>query len=178
MMWIGSGKAALALTVALMVAGPALAADNAADNAAVNAVYGRLSAVLAAQDADGYAAIYAPEATYLSGRDTDLPLMGRDRIMELFGPPMRQAREKGIAAKLDFRLLERKWLGDVAVDTGITRFEFKGPDGQPRISNSKFMTVAKREPDGRWVFVADAAATVKAEEWDKAQPVANLKYDG
>lgn len=177
-MWIGSRMAAAALAAALMFGGPAAAADNATDNAAVNAVYERLSAVLAAQDADGYEAIYAPEATYLSGRDTNLPLMGRDRIMELFGPPMRQAREKGVAAKLDFRLLERKWLGDVAVDTGLTRFEFKGPDGQPRISNSKFMTVVKRAPDGRWVFVADAAAAVKGEEWDKAQPVANLKYDG
>lgn len=178
-MRFGKGAAAMAvLTTALALVAPAMAADNAADNAAVNAVYSQLSAVLAAQDADGYEAIYAPEATYLSGRDTNLPLMGRNRIMELFGPSMRQSRERGVVARLDFRLLERKWLGDVAVDTGITRFEFKGPDGQPRISNSKFMTVARRQPDGRWVFVADAAAAVKGEEWDKAQPVANLKYDG
>ncbi|WP_106640469.1 YybH family protein [Allosphingosinicella vermicomposti] len=161
-----------AISLAVALGSPAAANDEAA-----NAVYERMAASYRALDPASLDKVYAPGATY-NPRNAKAGIDDYQRLMTGLSGFQRQVKDKGGHVDIRFRVAERKRLGDVYIDHGFVRTTYileKG--GAPIISNGKFMTVLAKQPDGNWAIVSDADSDTPPEAFDKAVPVAGLKYD-
>lgn len=162
------------IAAALLVAMPA--ATRASD-AEANAVYERMVASYAALDPVALETVYAADATYLS-RNGKLDIHKRDRVMQGMRSFHEQLRVDGGKMEIKVRIVERKRFGDVYVDNGYVRSTYTPGKAQPaRTTTGKFVTVLAKQPSGRWAFVTDADSDAPADAFDKASPVAGLKFD-
>lgn len=170
---MGAGMKPILMAAALV----AMAAPARADDAAANAVYERMQAAYTALDPSGLETVYAPDATYLS-RGPQMGIDRRDTIIRMTGGFHQRMRQSGGQIAMKFRLVERKRFGDVYVDNGYIRTTMKmSKDAPEQVTYGKFVTVIAKQPDGHWAFVSDADSDTPAANFDKAQPVAGLKFD-
>lgn len=155
---------------------------HAYDDAGVNALYSRLSESVTTTDSVKLASIYRPDSVYMGAGIS--PIIGAEAITSAFTESWKAARGAGASVSLQFRLLQRIWHGpDAATDIGYSKFSFIYDDKTktPRISYSKFVTLAQKQKDGSWAFRIDIdnkqSDKTGASEFEALKPVANLRYD-
>lgn len=162
----------LLMTLVLVAfATPALATDRE-----VNAVYDRMSAAYVTLDRASLSTVYAADAILLPASQTLGPLIGQAAILDYFKVPFDRAAASGEQMRLDFRIVQRRWHGNIAVDVGYYRFtRQKGTTKQTSVG--KFTTTVARQPDGSWAFVSDADTPCPPELWDQAREASGVRFD-
>ena len=128
----------------------ALSAEPLSDN--VEAVIRKTGADWAkhwnAKDLDKLVAAYASDAVYLPPHHA--AVHGRDAIREYLKGPLAH----GVTG-LSFEVTYIKHTGDLAYDVG--RYTMTVPqDGTSKQDRGKYLTVWRRQADGRWHIAADA----------------------
>ena len=66
------------------------------------------------------------------------------------------AAEKGLDLHIIFRIVQRDYYGEAAVDIGYYKLDRMSKEGVQGRSIGKFITVARKQVDGSWRFRADA----------------------
>lgn len=155
---------------------------HANDDTGVNAIYGRLVDAARNNDATKFDTIYELDSVYMGANIP--PIIGKDDIRSAFISSWTKARGDGAMVDLQFRLVQRIWHSDSAVtDIGYSKFSFIYDDKskEPRVSYSKFVTLAQRKKDGTWVWRIDIDNTQSpktgAAEFEALRPVGQLRYD-
>jgi uncharacterized protein (TIGR02246 family) len=106
-----------------------------------------------AKDLDKLVAAYAPDAVYLPPHHA--AVHGRDAIREYLKGPLAH----GVTG-LSFEVTYIKQAGDFAYDVG--RYNMTVPhDGANKQDRGKYLTVWRRQTDGRWHIAADAWSSDK-----------------
>ena len=101
-----------------------------------------------AKDLDKLVAAYAPDAVYLPPHH--VAVHGRDAIREYLKGPLAHG-----VTDLRFEVTYIRRDGELAYDVG--RYTMSVPhDGKRRRDEGKYLTVWRRQPDGRWHIAADA----------------------
>ncbi len=98
----------------------------------------------------------APDATiYREGAD---PFSGREAILGLFPPDA--------AGELTWEptRAEVAASGDLGYTLGTYEFTAAGADGEPQVSRGYYVTIWRRQPDGRWRWVFDSGVQAPAHE--------------
>lgn len=147
----------LAILCLLMLAPIPLAAQNAEDPAAsFDAAYDRFSEAYRQADPDGVAALYWPDAYYLSpNSEID---QGDVRSHFTWLADM----EPGQGPHISFEIVDRAVDGDLGYDIGIYTIRRDDHPGPP--SRGKFIVIWKRGDDGTWKIHADGFSAIRAEE--------------
>jgi ketosteroid isomerase-like protein len=151
---------------------PAIASD-----AEANQVYVRIAAAHAALDTARLDQVYSADATYLS-RNGRHDIHKRETIMRGSKAFHRAYRAQGGSVAIKFRIVERKRFGDVYVDNGYVRSTHVAARGaKPTVTTGKFTTVLAKQASGAWAIVNDADSDAPSAAFDRASPVAGLKFD-
>lgn len=163
------------LLLALLLAGCAAQADTSTayeddvaigtvdDSAALDSVYARFSDAYDALDPEAVAALYTDDAYYLPGGGAILQGTADLRAAFAF---LTRTKEAGGDLDLSFRIVDRGIDGDLAYDIGYYRLASKRTDGTESVSVGKFITILKRQSDGRWLFQADGFSNAPPEAFD------------
>ena len=140
----------------VLVAGLTACADNAGDVsgdlAQVRSADAELTWAIAAKDADKVSEYYADDAILMP---TAEPMIrGKAAIHDEW---------QHILAIPDFEnqttTQDAKVSGDLAYTYGIYRTTMMGADGKSVVEPGKFVTVWRRQPDGKWRIVVDTYNT-------------------
>ncbi len=91
--------------------------------------------------------LFAPDAVYVR---PDATLVGRDAIEAMF------ARLQGRVVEGWIRTTSLTVHGDLAYEIGTNSITTAHADGSSSVSNGRYLSVWRREPDGGWLIVADA----------------------
>ncbi len=163
------------MTVAIMVisAAPAQAEDRAA-----NSVYERMQSSSTASDPEMVLEkVFGSEATYLPGHK-ELGIERRDTFLRMMAGSQQHLRKAGGAIDIKFRVIDRKRLGGVYVDSGYMRTTIRPKkDGPEQVSYGKFLTVIAKQRQGHWAFIADADSETPAANFENARPLDGVKFD-
>jgi uncharacterized protein (TIGR02246 family) len=101
-------------------------------------------------DLEAIVALYEPDAVLVSGAG---PARGTDAI--------REAYRRVLASRptMDLQTLGVNRAGNVAMLHGRWILHEAGPDGSPIGREGRSTETARRQPDGRWLFVIDNPST-------------------
>lgn len=158
--------------VTALSAGPVLAED-----ASVDAIYDRLSAAYEAENALALADVYTKDAVVFPSQPNTSWVIGHERIINGPGAFLTKVKSQGGALAIRFRVTGRRMLGSTVVDTGLYHLTVADAAGKANVQVGKFMTVAVRQPDGRWAFVADTDTPMPASAWDEAKQIPGARFD-
>ncbi len=127
---------------------------------AIDKVYETFSEAYVQLDGDMVQALYEPDAYYFYPK---IPVQrGHDSFMDGFRDMFKRAADDGISLLIEFRILERKMLGDHAYDVGYYRLSKS--DGN--VDVGKFVTILKEQADGSWKFILDTYSSAPIEAFD------------
>lgn len=130
------------------------ASDAATGTAALRAADSALAAAVAAKDPGRTADLYMADATLLPIAEP--PIVGREAIRrewaKTFGIPGFQNRARTTR-------LEVAAGGDLAFTQGTYESAMTGADGRPTVERGKWVTVWRRESDGKWRVTTDISNT-------------------
>jgi uncharacterized protein (TIGR02246 family) len=124
----------------------------AADERAVREADAAWSKAVAAKDVEGYSSFLAEDALALQ---PNVPMLtGKESIRkyasELMATP-------GFAMSWQASKVEASRGGDLAYTVGTYQGTLNDAKGKPVTDRGKYMTVWKKQPDGKWKAVADMA---------------------
>jgi ketosteroid isomerase-like protein len=129
---------------------PEAARDRAALTASLRAADSALEAAVESKDAERAADLYLADATLLPIAEP--AVVGRQAIRQewakTFGIPGFQNRARTIR-------LEVAAGGDLGFTQGTYESVMTGADGRPAVERGKWVTVWRRDADGRWRVVTD-----------------------
>jgi uncharacterized protein (TIGR02246 family) len=122
----------------------------AADERAIRELETEWSKAAAARDVERYASFYADDATAF---DPGTPMVtGKDAIRKgldaFFATP-------GLSMSFQTAKVEVARSGDLAYTYGTYTMTRNDPKGKPVNDQGKFVTVYRKQPDGKWKAVAD-----------------------
>jgi len=121
-----------------------------------DAVYERFSAAYRQADPDAVAALYWPDAYYLSPNSE----IAQGDVGSHFA--WLADMEPGKGPRLSFEIIDRAVDGDLAYDIGI--YTLRRDEHPDRQSRGKFIVVWKRGEDGTWKIHADGFSAIRQEE--------------
>lgn len=103
---------------------------------------------LNAGDLDALVALYAENACLVLGGDTH---RGRNAIRESL------ASFVGMRPKIAMQTSTVGEAGDVALTSARWSLDGTGPDGKPAHMEGRSAEIARRQPNGDWLYVVDSA---------------------
>jgi len=122
----------------------------AADERAVREADAAWSKAAAAKDVEAYvgflaedALVLPPNAPMLTGEES----MRKGLSEEMANP--------GFALSWQASKVEASRGGDLAYTVGTYQFTMTGPKGKPVTDRGKYVTIWRKQPDGKWKVVAD-----------------------
>jgi uncharacterized protein (TIGR02246 family) len=122
----------------------------AADERAVREADAAWSEAVAAKDVEGYSSFLAEDALELL---PNVPMLaGKESIRKSASEMM---ATPGFAMSWQPTKAEASRGGDLAYTVGTYQFTLNDPKGRPVTDRGKYMTVWKKQPDGKWKAVAD-----------------------
>jgi len=141
----------IGLALACQQAAPPSPPDTrAADERAVREADAAWSKATAAKDVEAYVGFFAedalvlpPNAPMLTGKDSM-----RKGLSEQWATP-------GFALSWQASKAEASRGGDLAYTVGTYQFTVNDPKGKPVTDRGKYVTVWKKQPDGKWKVAAD-----------------------
>jgi uncharacterized protein (TIGR02246 family) len=148
------------LAASLVVMGLALACQQApppslpdtrtADERAIREADAEWSKAAAAKDAVAYVSFCADDALSLP---PNAPMLtGKESIRKGLSEEM---ANPGFALSFQSGKVEASRGGDLAYEVGTYQHTFNDPKGKPVTDRGKYVTVWKKQPDGKWKAVAD-----------------------
>lgn len=166
-------RPSLLMTLATALsAGPVLAED-----AGVNAIYDRLSAAYETENALALAEVYTKDAVVFPSQPNTPWVIGHERIVNGPGAFLAKVKAQGGALAIRFRVTGRRMLGTSVIDTGLYHLTVADAAGKASVQVGKFLTVAVRQPDGNWAFIADTDTPMPAAAWDEAKQIPGARFD-
>lgn len=117
--------------------------DVAADIAAINALRDQYTAAVNSGDAAGLAATYADDGIEMAPNQAASE--GKQAIQAAYEAMF---KENGI--KFTITTLETQVLGDWGYDRGSYTSTATPKSGKPMEDSGKYLSIAKRQPDGAW----------------------------
>jgi uncharacterized protein (TIGR02246 family) len=157
----------LAALLALVVQ-PLAAQAEPAVGRELDALYASFRDAYARLDVEAVTGLYARDAIYLSAGQP--PARGRAAIRAVFEPFFGGIRADGGALAIEFRIVRRDVTPSLATDVGYYRLAVVRDGRQGKPSFGRFVTVSRRDADGRLRFVVDSYAGADAAEWDASAP--------
>ena len=103
---------------------------------------------LNAGNLDGLVALYAGDACLVLGGDT---YRGKDAIRESLASFVR------MRPKISMETSMIGEAGDIALTSARWNLDGTGPDGKPAHMEGRSAEVARRQPNGEWLYVLDSA---------------------
>ena len=164
----------LAASAALLAATPALAAN--AEDGALNAVYAGLARARAAHDVAGMAGAFSRDALLVDHRPGP-PIAGSE-LAGVLQPFRDRLVADGVAIDNAYRVERRSVSGDLAIDAGFMRQSLRRADGQSNVRYARFLVTMRREADGAWRIVGDAAMPATEAAWNGLARTEGLHFDG
>ena len=102
-----------------------------------------------AKDLDGFISGYAPDASYFP---LNSPVVtGLDTIRKLWA----QNLASMVSANWNTDKVEVSRAGDIAYSFGTNEITYTDTNGKAITIHGKFLSVWKKQPDGKWKVVAD-----------------------
>jgi ketosteroid isomerase-like protein len=128
-------------------------------HAGVDSVYKAFSESYRTLNVDMVAALYSQNAAYLVP-DAEI-MIGREKIRDSFNGFFESVKKDGRTMTISFRIVQRRIEKTIGYDVGVyTLRSFK--DGKEAgIGHGKFVVVAIKEKDGKWVFQVDGYSGLK-----------------
>lgn len=83
-------------------------------------------------------------------RPNRMPVVGREKIMELFSRP-----DTSFSLSWEPLFADVSVSGDLGYTYGIYKIEMDSPDGSPLTTDGTYLSVWKKDDKGRWKFVVD-----------------------
>lgn len=133
-------------------------AQGAAPSADVDGIYQRFRAAYRALDLDAAANLYAEDALYLAP-DSEI-VRGRPAIRKVFEGFFSAVKQRGGQLDITFQVVDRRSAGGVTYDVGIYTLKTTGHNGEVNAFPGKFVTVARKGPDGVWRFQLDSYSSI------------------
>jgi uncharacterized protein (TIGR02246 family) len=151
-------RESLLLTIFILVSGCREKIEISRDSSAavIDKIYEDFTAAYHNLDVDAVTNLYTEDAHYLAP-DTSI-LIGREVIRSSFARFFDWAKANEAQLKISFKVVDRSISGDLAYDVGYYYLETlfpNSPEKKSRKDVGKFVTVAKRQPDGSWKFHVD-----------------------
>jgi uncharacterized protein (TIGR02246 family) len=168
----------LAQTATLLaVMGLASTAAAHPQDAAINAVYTGLAATRTAHDVAGMAAAFHPQALLIDARP-GAPVSGAE-LAGVLTPQRDRLVKDGVSIASLYRVERRQVIGDgLALDAGYMRQAMQKDGAAEMVRYSRFLVTLKRDADGKWKVVGDAAMPSTAEVWNALKPQEGLQFGG
>lgn len=169
------------ILLGLLLSFAALASNSAQqnDDTAINQIYHVSAEAFDKLNANLIADIYTDNANYIPERHDKEIVRGRDSIFVLYDKFFNKIRKKNARIEVDFRVLDRSRSGDSVTDVGyyLIRFHPAADTGEP-ISEyaGKFVTVAKKQADGKWLLNLDSSNRAEPKFYYSAKPVGELYF--
>jgi ketosteroid isomerase-like protein len=128
-------------------------------HAGVDSVYKAFSESYRTLNVDMVAALYSQNAAYLVP-DAEI-MIGREKIRDSFNGFFESVKKDGRTMTISFRIVQRRIEKTIGYDVGVyTLRSFK--DGKEAgTGQGKFVVVAIKEKDGKWVFQVDGYSGLK-----------------
>jgi ketosteroid isomerase-like protein len=164
---------ALLVLAALSTATPAAAHP---EDKAINATYAALAAARTAHDVPGMASHFHPQGLLIDARPGPA-LPGADLAARL-APQAERLVKDGVAITSAYRVEKRQILdGGLALDAGYMRQALRREGAPEQVRYSRFLVTMKRERNGAWKILGDAAMPSTAEVWNALSPQDGLAFD-
>ncbi len=138
------------VTFVFVASGGAQEAENETDRAALRKADGDWSAVAEAKDIEGFVAAVAQNGSVLPP-NTSIAT-GRDAIRQWASGLM---ANPGYALSWQETMVEVSKGGDLGYTVGSYDLTLHDAQGNPVTDHGKYVTVWKKQPDGKWKVVAD-----------------------
>lgn len=125
-------------------------------------------------DSAAFLAVQSKDLVRISGYTNEI--YGLDRYAKDIGPGFKRARDRGLVRRSEVRFLQRIVSGGLALETGYFRQEAKLPDGEVRVSFTRFEFVLRKEGK-RWKILVDQdfKDAVTQDDFLKATPLRTVK---
>ncbi len=123
-------------------------------NKEVQAVYDSFSVAYKTLNQDMLIDLYNDEAVYLPPGQKILK--GKSEIARSFDATFENHINQKGELNIEFDILDRRIEGDVVIDSGYFTYRSKYPGKTETISKGKFLTILKKEKDGKWRFIYDS----------------------
>jgi uncharacterized protein (TIGR02246 family) len=125
----------------------------------IDAIYKKFSVAYRQLDPAMVTNLYTRDALYLApGGNIE---RGRDYILQNFTEFFGQIKEGGGKLEISFEIRERRVASAQAYDVGIYTLKSISSKGETRISQGKFITIARRQKDGVWRFQVDGYSDIQ-----------------
>ncbi|MCL1089423.1 DUF4440 domain-containing protein [Shewanella profunda] len=145
----------------------------------INANYPKFIKAFTALEAEVTRDIYAEDASYLSESQSKEIYYGRENIVGIYQKFFDKIRTKKAHIDVDFRILNRKIMGNSAIDTGyyLVRFYPAEETGEP-VSEfaGKFAIGTRKVATDLWQITLDTNNRAEPSFYHNAKPVPNLYY--
>ncbi|CAD6367637.1 YybH family protein [Shewanella putrefaciens] len=145
----------------------------------INANYPQFIQAFTALDAEITRGIYAEDTSYLSESQSKEIYYGRENIVGIYQKFFDKIRAKKAHIDVDFRILNRKIVGNSAIDTGyyLVRFYPAEETGEP-VSEfaGKFAIGTQKVAKDLWQITLDTNNRAEPSFYHNAKPVPNLYY--
>ena len=162
-----------AAVVALAICGPAVAHP---EDQAINATYAGLVASRTAHDVPGMASHFHPQGLLIDARPG--PALPGAELAARLAPQAERLVKDGVSITSAYRIEKRQVLdGGLALDAGYMRQALKREGAPEQVRYSRFLVTMKREKNGAWKIVGDAAMPSTAEVWNALTPQSGLTFD-
>ncbi|GIU02363.1 hypothetical protein TUM4630_33790 [Shewanella algidipiscicola] len=169
----------LILICSALCCASAIAQQTDGDNEALNQFYRQFSSAFAQLDATVIADLYAEDASYIPEQQSKAITIGRENIISLYQRFFGKIKHKNAQIEVDFRVIDRQISPQIATDIGYYLIRFYPPkESEEPMSEfaGKFVTVSKKQADGRWYLTVDTNNRGEPAFYYDAKPLPNLYY--
>ncbi len=132
------------------------------DQSKINEVYDHFSDAYRTLDISLVDHIYLDSAIYLNPGSTIQ--FGKSSFIDSFSDMFERTRRDSTTLDIQFRILDRQVVNDLAVDVGYFRL-VRTRDTTLSTNVGKFITVLKEQPDKSWKFIADGYSQAPVDAW-------------
>jgi uncharacterized protein (TIGR02246 family) len=123
-------------------------------HAGIDAIYEKFSAAYQKLDTEMVADLYTENAAYLPP-DSEV-LFGRPAVKVSFASFFDSVRASKASLQISFYIVQRDVSSALSYDVGIFTLVQKSEKGETTIGKGKFIAVAKKGSNGKWLFQVDA----------------------
>jgi len=129
---------------------PAAAPSRAATEKVLRDMEAQFAAAVAAKDSQAFLAFWAQDAAMFPPGEP--VVTGKEKILAEWAPIL---TDPGVSLTWSPQTVEVAGSGDLGYTYGPYLWTGKGADGQPARRNGKYVTIWRKEPDGKWRVVVD-----------------------
>lgn len=128
-------------------------------HAGVDSIYKGFSESYRTLNVDMVAGLYSQNVAYLVP-DNEI-MIGREKIRDNFKGFFEWVKKEGRTMTISFRIVQRRIEKQLGYDVGVYTLRYFKDGKEVGIGQGKFVVVAVKEKDGKWVFHVDGYSDLK-----------------